>query len=503
MNINLYREALKPDLLALEKSFKSAVVAQFKKTKTTQLTSIAFENSLSFYLHIGCSSMAEVYTSFKAPTENAYTITHQNQKFGKYQITPLILAVMLDQEDAVEALSSSPSCHINAQDIMGYTALHHAALKSDKSMMSLLLSIGANPNILGKYNATAEQLYKLSHIDYTSSKTTLYNNELIDDKQYRALTGYRLIDENFAPSSVLISEWANSNPIESSFLSARNFFPFDYTAFRASPPKLSFEKQIIEDVDIGFGVKATSKILKSEFIAEYFGELTTLKVSHTSEHFFAPYESEKLNNLAALVQDGLPNAMCLFVEGESGLRTRLLFVATRTILPNEPVLINYGPTHLVKNGVYKEIVPKLLRHRLAEQPLTPAQYNTESKTEIWDNIDKINLQLYILETPPLCLKLLIEKKVSIETMRSIFSLFYLIPAEPTFKLAEFLLTPNKSTIETEFARRLTHLLNTHKYSFLVSVFNKFPSYLKKLGYRSALTDRKWSKWLANLQDQMK
>lgn len=67
-----------------------------------------------------------------------------------YRFTPLLRAVSNGFEEAAALLLALPDTDVNAQDEYENTALHHAVSNRDESMIELLMSHGADPELVNR-----------------------------------------------------------------------------------------------------------------------------------------------------------------------------------------------------------------------------------------------------------------------------------------------------------------------------------------------------------------
>lgn len=75
-----------------------------------------------------------------------------------YRYTPLLRAVDNGYVEAARMLLDLPDTDINAQDEYDNTALHHAVADTDRAMVELLLSYGADPSIVNRDGVSAHDL---------------------------------------------------------------------------------------------------------------------------------------------------------------------------------------------------------------------------------------------------------------------------------------------------------------------------------------------------------
>ena len=72
-----------------------------------------------------------------------------NERFSEYKLMLLHLAAINGNDEAIESVLKN-GADINAQDIYGFTALHHLAAQGRLKALKLLLSYGANAKLKTK-----------------------------------------------------------------------------------------------------------------------------------------------------------------------------------------------------------------------------------------------------------------------------------------------------------------------------------------------------------------
>lgn len=75
-----------------------------------------------------------------------------------YQWTPLMRAINNDQEGSVSILLATPGIALDAQDEAGNTALHHAVMMKNETLVARLVEMGADTQLVNAGNHLPRQL---------------------------------------------------------------------------------------------------------------------------------------------------------------------------------------------------------------------------------------------------------------------------------------------------------------------------------------------------------
>lgn len=102
-----------------------------------------------------------------------------------------------------------------------------------------------------------------------------------------------------------------------------------------------------------YSLIADEKIEKNRIITEYLGQWNP-NLPH-SPYRFGPIESLHYRNFGAMIDDGFPNALPIYLYDVNNLPLRIIFVAIDDIMPGEPICFHYGMRHSVKLGAHVEL----------------------------------------------------------------------------------------------------------------------------------------------------
>ncbi len=132
-----------------------------------------------------------------------------------------------------------------------------------------------------------------------------------------------------------------------------------YGEFLSAPPPLV----IREGAGRGQHVLcAFETIEKGKIVTEYLGEwLPNDTVG--SAYRWGPIEGKAYRNCGAMIEDGFPNVVALYLYNVNGFPLRVVFVAIEEIAAGDLLAVNYGMSHSVKLGPHTEYrADALIRH---------------------------------------------------------------------------------------------------------------------------------------------
>lgn len=156
---------------------------------------------------------------------------------------------------------------------------------------------------------------------------------------FESKTGAVWIDE------MIVSNDAAHYPVNPSVQERKlsNQFEPHYAAYKEPKLALRGEKRY------HYSLIADEKIEKNRIITEYLGQWNP-NLPH-SPYRFGPIESLHYRNYGAMIDDGFPNALPIYLYEVNNLPLRIIFVAIEDIERGEPICFHYGMRHSVKlNG---------------------------------------------------------------------------------------------------------------------------------------------------------
>ncbi len=290
---------------------------------------------------------------------------------GADNLTPLMIAVIQDNEAVVDKLIDKARSYkrlkdvLNAQDRFGWTPLHFAALSSSK-LYDKLIGYKANQNVLNRQNCTAQDLLKLAqrktHLDYStkvflkSLSCEIYPLSSLTEQQIQETLGILYRDISYYPPSTFSDLRTQTATVESTFID-HLFFDL-FKQMRENPPALCIQ----ECTDLQGVVKdakelvAMEEIPFSRLIGSYSGTYCSKKPdllfdnsekgfqsfmeNRAAAYLLSPIFADEIGGALRFANAGFPNAHHVKVTVE-GVPQSLFF--SGGIRKSEPILYNYGP----------------------------------------------------------------------------------------------------------------------------------------------------------------
>ncbi len=381
--------------------------------------------------------------------------SHVNSQYTKNKFTPMTLAAIQGNLPAMEALKTK-GADLDAQDILGYTALHHMAMLGNEAGIKKLLDWDASSDLRTSHGATYMDLLRFSApfrngtIPLDPKLFSAHTNDPIEFDRACIPSDAEPVEEMVATPAMLMAIYAQGgdaagskeghapspNKLEEAFLSK-------YDAFKKNPQPIS-----VKPVGDFCGLFATRLIKKGELIAEYTGKLT-------SPGWYPPYkeyaylaadypavDAGPFRSAAAMANDGFPNTSVFALgseKGLDGLPNRKLLFALENIEPGEEIRVNYGSKHdLKKDENYQELGFEALQKYLNSHAWDDifrsvqsflSQELTPGSSEYLDGFSNLEKSRYILETSTVIQRAAKERMISqkdIERIRELNRLYALI-----------------------------------------------------------------------------
>lgn len=302
--------------------------------------------------------------------ESGFKICEKALAFQKYDLSPVLLASREGNHDLLNALHKS-GAPIDLPDAVGYTPLHHMAMKGDVQGVTTLLGWGANPEHRNKMGGTYADLLRFNQPFRKTSdfvlNTTLFSAHKKDNVYVSPGClgkGVTYVDENVAKPDQLRGMWIaafKNDPKKKILAKTGHDALAKYKIFKESPPKISIEPITHTDagkkIDLGSsfcGVVAKQAIKKGDPIAEYTGEVFNDKIivhDSASEYVWQEWpsvDSITYRSAGSMINHAFPNAEMKenYVGGPvDGLPQRKIIVATEDIAEGEQIAIDYGPQY--------------------------------------------------------------------------------------------------------------------------------------------------------------
>jgi len=174
--------------------------------------------------------------------------------------------------------------------------------------------------------------------------------------------GVTFVHENIAKPEELMQMWKQASANIGNFPSRLDVTEqlSKYTAFKASPPKLSVEPITHDDqgreIFLGSsfcGVIARAPIKKGELVAEYTGEMFSQDIvafGSAAEYLWTdwpPVDSRQFRSAGSMINHAFPNTIVDSTYateklGLDGLPYRKMIIATDDIAEGEQIALNYG-----------------------------------------------------------------------------------------------------------------------------------------------------------------
>lgn len=291
-----------------------------------------------------------------------------NTKTKHRHLTPLHFAAISGNMEAGEALINA-GADPNAQDIRGWTALHHAALSGHEAMIRFLQVRGICSELCTLSGATYQNIIRLTqHHPLTGPTRILWRGEKGDlsplsCEEFRKLTSAEYIEENLVSRKFLLDDWRCPIERNCEWSFSHEFKPACLSFLKNQPrhilAEVSHDSQGRKlPFKIGLGLFAERDYAAKEIIGEYVG----VQEDHDVEN---AYVLERINSLKyrngmAQINDGFNNVILLVLHDVEGLPKRRIFVAVEPIRKGDQFCWNYG-MHSLKHLPYTELRAKEAR----------------------------------------------------------------------------------------------------------------------------------------------
>lgn len=287
-------------------------------------------------------------------------------KFTQLKVSLLHLGALKGSEPLIAELCGK-GINPNAKDASGNTALHLVAMTANRELFDRFPNLCPEIKVNEKNQAGAKAE---DYFDFVEG-TAIRKGSVYERFEQAAKIDSRCFPEGITPTfkysiepQYLLEIWSkakSSKEQSSDFVYAPGYLRRVSKAFKA-PPKL--EVRFINE-KIGCGLFASEDIQAGAFLTPYFGKcLWNTEVDKVkNEDYIAMFgfgkeliDSYEKRGLAALANDGPPNAAISMVGNQLGLSAHSSLIALSEIKKGSQVLVNYGDLHAL-NGKYPASLP--------------------------------------------------------------------------------------------------------------------------------------------------
>lgn len=290
------------------------------------------------------------FAEFKTPQKDLFiAIAHNktNDVFNKVQklpvnildnqensrrVTPLQACVIMNDILMVEILLDLgvDPCK---QDSSAWTALHHAALKGNQAMLSLLKSYAkgkkseAYRTPCGKNYLDMQRLLQRTRPDSNAAVFKYFdethNRVLVGDAQkFFELTGAYFVNESMIRPDYLMECWEKPYQDDSQrslYRRLTQHVESSFNTYKNNPPPLYMKKTLM-----GWGVFTERNIQAGELVLHYAGEAKGGPAQ--SAYCAGGIDGKDYRNLGPQVNDGIPSLVPIYAQVD-GLPKTVVYVA--------------------------------------------------------------------------------------------------------------------------------------------------------------------------------
>ncbi len=357
-----------------------------------------------------------------AVIEKGINPSRLQNKFTDREVTPLHLAVIRNKPDTV-ALLLDKGADANARDKRGYSPLHYAALLTDRAAYELLKKKGADPEAKTYLGMTCDQLRVHRGLEpavWSQGKISVEtdgNRQTVDlnsPGEVKKLLGFEAYTDEILFSEEIEAGTSSQMAMEADpyFAKFPGLMSKLLAALKKNPAALCIKEaphlKALCDPRFAKGLYADQPFKPGDPVGSYAGHLVPRGPPLGFEGFLkaGPDDlfsySDQLNlhinpkeasSAMRFINDDFPNCATL---GTS------LFTATAPIAQGESLSWDYGPGQMgLKWGKYllgkKEEMKAYFQTRRLQSlsNITP----DISQEKLFPTLDKLNKELYLLQTP--------------------------------------------------------------------------------------------------------
>lgn len=421
------------------------------------------------------------------------------------RVTPLHACVIMNDIHMLERLLDQgvDPCK---QDSSGWTAFHHAALKGNEVMLTLLKSYAKSEDSemyrtpCGKNYLDIQRLLERTRAD-SNALVFKYFDETDDRvlvgsaQKFFELTGAHFVSESLIRPDYLMECWEKpyqDDTQRSLYIRLTQHVENNFNAYKNNPPPLYMKK-----TSMGWGVFTERNVQAGELVLHYAGEAKSGPAQ--SAYCAGSIDGKEYRNLGPQVNDGIPSLVPIYAHVE-GLPKTIVYVALEDIKAGSEIFINYGFNHTVKKSPYLCNEINHLRAFLVKQGgllkvykeadqlinLDGNQYKSSFEKALRLAYLKSHFS-YIFQTPSVLLDLILDGSIKVEDLLMLFEreviggVYALIPLVPKSSLEAILkeVAHQGSFFEAQFNELLSHktALSKQRYleilAFLISLSPRY------------------------------
>jgi hypothetical protein len=327
----------------------------------------------------------------------------------KCALTDLHRAVLQGDVSQIKQLVEQ-GAQLDAPAKHRWTAAHFASLHEDSVILDLLFELDASKKSLDVNKGTPEDLWKLTHL-FEGQKINFWDESSqsvvqISAEEFEKLTGARFVESTKMSPKTLAEQWLQG--------------------FKKHPKNVPMAIQRIPKFqdgvyikkmpgNIGYGIYALRAFKANEVIGEYQGEWVGELIKEDAEYSTQNINGAHLRGYVPFSAHGFPNAALEPISQQKGMSANEILIAKTAIRPHQPIMWNYG-THDIVWKVYQEQLPDVLDRYILRHGLGLQSNNPQANHE-----QHINILTYVLTTPTVFIRLLLENKIPKYDLELIFN----------------------------------------------------------------------------------
>jgi hypothetical protein len=404
---------------------------------------------------------------------------------------------------------------VDHKDSRGWSALHHAAVLGQKTMIDTLLKSGANAECVNDKGGTYLDFLMFANLDertpYPTTTGHIFeegSDEPMSPQTFHELTkGCTYLFDSFITGTHLVKEWVEPSEIQGLF-SFTEKYKRRYVTGKAGRVQLEL-KQVKRTVEgqklsrsVGLGLFARNGQKKGALLGEYIGVIGDS--GEAKSNYTLSTEGPdglKGGNEISRVNCSFPNSAVIGVFNTKGVaKRRLLIQLDNSVDPGGQYCWNYGFNE-VKLGPYIELRPQAMRdfikEQLKEDPmhlLMASVSEAMGRNMSFEEFAKAEKLRYIVQTPAALYAMVLDGSLSAKVAKKLLStafMLQLIPAtvpkliKKTIEIAQkardmsHSLEKANARTGARFRSYIEQLIERHKLTEALSLIDQFVVYLKR------------------------